>query len=248
MNNMNYLIECIKREIPPEVLELALCPPTMLGQVTYSLDYMIRSEILEGWILRDLNVLGGREVTIDISNAEFRTLETGYIVNVPHNMLGGREITSVMSIAYGQDAMWNMGGSELTNSFSPIVRSTDARVQLVGPNTIFIESNTTAHRMYLRCVLDNDSDFGNISARALPVLGDMAVQAAKAFIYTNKVVRVQKAAVIAGAEIDTISEIVNSYIDAIDLYKEMRNTKWRVVHFLQDRVSHNRYLRTIMPS
>lgn len=249
MNNIDYLLFCIQREIPQELLLYSFCPPQVYGQLNYSLPHMLRSEVIEGWLLRDLNVMGGREVTVDISAGSYRMLENGFIVEIPQAALGGRNITSVLSIAYGQSSyVFNMPGSEMVDALSPMDRATEARVQLVGPNTIFVESNTIAPRTFLRCVLDNDIDFGNITARALPVLGDMAVLAAKALIWNKGIIRNNVSVSFAGAEIGKYGELVEGYVDAIELYKEKRDTKWRKVQFLQDPVSKNRYIRMLIPS
>lgn len=248
MNNISYLIECIKRSIPKEILQFTFCPSAIMGRLNYSLDYMIQNEIMENWVLRDCNIIGGREVTIDLSCASFELAANGYLIKVPVSALGGREITSVLSISYGMSGYFDSRGhNEIVDALSTPLKSTDARIQLVGPNTIFMESRTISGRLFLRCVLDNDKDLGNISPRALVVLEEMAVNACKAFIYTNQTIRVAESAIIAGVSIDKFASIIDEYADAMELYKEHRKV-WRKVSLMQDRVTQNRNIRIITPS
>ena len=247
-SNVDYLISCIKREIPIEILNYTFCPPSLLGQIQYSLDKMIQNEIIENWLLRDCNMMGGREVTIDLSASAIREVENGFIYFVPQSITAGRNITSVLSIAYAKGGYTAQTSSnEIVNAFMGGFQSTDARTQLVAENTIFVEGLVTGAQIYARVVLDNDVEFGNISPRAMPLLAEMAVYATKAFIYTNRIIRVEEAAVKSGVTLGKFSEIIQEYADSSTLYKELRNTKWKKVNLMQDRVSMNRLIRAQVP-
>ena len=246
MSNINYLIDCIKREIPQELLEYTFQPEYRLGTIPTSMDYMIRSEVIEGWLLRDCNLLGGTEVTIPLAGATLRTTDHGSILQIPMSATGNKLITSVLSISQATTA-YSTNSNSMSNVHAPGMQTISARLQLTGPNTIYVEGTIPVTQMYLRCVLANDKDFSNIPARAMTLLADLGVLACKSYIYTNRIIRVESAAIVSGVSIGKYADIIDGYSDSIEIYKEMRSIKWRKSLILQDPTSRNRYLRSLIP-
>lgn len=243
-NNTDYLIELIRRAIPIEILERGLSTPTLLTTMKPSLNHQLNSIIISGWILRDANVTAGVEVILDMNFANFRTVNNGTIIEIPPALTGGREITSVLSIAYGTTL--GTVGSNLTSTAEGPINAVDSRIQLVGPNIIFVEEGLIIANMHLRCMLENNSDFSNISTRALPYLGEMGVLATKSYIYNKLTIPIAENAIIAGVSIGRFSEIINEWADSLEMYNEMRK-KWNKINLLQDSVSHGRLIRSLMP-
>ena len=249
MQAIPYLIDCIKREIPPQLLAYTLTPPTMLGRLTPSLDHMIASKIIQDWLLKDCDIIGGREVNIDLASCIQRNVEGGLIVEVPAGALAGQTITSVLSVGLGYAN--NAGSSGTAGAIVSVLTPTGSaityRVQVVGPNTVFLEGGNLVGPAFMRCIISNSNDFSNIAQRALLLLGDMAVQAAKAYIYTNRVIEVQEAAIRAGVELSVYSSLIDGYSDAHTIYKELRNTRWRKVALMQDPTTQSRMIRAMIP-
>ena len=137
-SKVDYLISCIRRAIPPQILNYAFVPANVFNIMQPSIDYALRSTILDGWILKDCNVMAGIEVFVDLTQATMQDYPGGTIVIIPPSQTGGKSITSVFSVSF------NMGSYYLPNMGNEIVNAVDgpsqlsaARIQLVGPNTVY---------------------------------------------------------------------------------------------------------------
>ena len=248
MNRFAYLIEVIKREIPPQILQAAFCPTQIgVGGFSFTIDHALRSTIIENWVLRDLNVLSGQEVTVDLAGAYVREVIGGTIVEIPPGLTAGRQISSVLSIIYSNGSQYiPAAGSIIAEGHLGPIQVSDSRIQLTGPNTVFVQGGLVSGTSYLRCCLENESDLGNLHPRSLDYYGELCVLAAKAYIYNEMTIRLEGAYINAGVSIGRFAEIVNEWSDSIEIYKEERK-KARKIGMMQDRTSHQRAIRMGLP-
>ena len=247
MNNLAYLLSCIRHEIPSEILNMAFLPQTQLGMITPSLDYVITNKVITNWVLRDCNVVSGIETIIDITNVKTEQVNMGLILHVGLGPTGGRNISSVLSVGYGYNAMAG-GQPGIASALTEPLQTSDARCQLIGPNIVFVEGYTGIWLTNIRCVLENDAEFNNISPRALPLLSDMCTLATKAYIYNSLTIQLSNAVVLRGIDMARYMEMVNSYSEAAKEYRDILQTRWVKVNIMADRVSWNRHIRRIIPS
>lgn len=247
MSNMEYLIGVIKRKIPVEILTKALVPKRDLGRVKPSLDWLIESEIINGWVLTDLNIVSGTETTLNIENCPmyYPSNNMTVVIEVGLKPTNGRKITSVLSVGYGNIASLT-GKATITSALVDPFVLTDARIQLVANNVIYVDGYINLKITWLRCILENDNTFNNVPQRALKKLGDIALQAAKAYIYNALKIKISTGEVVQGIAMSTISQIVDEYSVAEEKYDELLTT-WPAVMQMADPVAKNRYLRMLLP-
>jgi len=248
MDNLTYLINRIKREIPPQIIRDVFTGCNGIGSLRPNVDYIIREKILEQWLLPDINLVGGNLESIDISTARVRSVEGGMIISIPQRATAGKYIISAHSTSMNKE--FGVGGlnagQQLYNSSVPQVVDINARCQVIGPNVIFLEGTGIPPR-YLHCILAYDSNLGDIQKKALPLLGDMAVLAAKAYAYNNFTIELEEAAVRRGVSIGRLADIVNEWSDSAELYNELLNTRWRKVAIMNDPKQHRKLIKTLIP-
>ena len=247
MNKIDYLLSCIRREIPLEILNMTFMPPNLFGVIIPSLDHLMKSELITNWVLKDCNVVAGMETMIDITNVKMDQVNMGMVYHVGLGPTGGRNITSVLSVGYGYNAMAG-GQPGIASALTEPLQTSDARCQLIGPNIVYVEGYTGIWLTNLRCVLENDADFNNIAPRALTVLSDIVTLAAKAYVYKTMTIKLSTGVVVRGVDMTRVMDIVNGYSDANQMYREMIQTRWVKVNYLSDRVAMNRHIRRIVPS
>lgn len=247
MNKIQYLIDCVKREIPMGVLRLGFQQPTYLNSLNISLDAAIKDKIINNWILRDCDVVSGVEAVVELTGVPIDYVEMGQVIRVGYGPTAGREITSVLSVGYGYNAITG-GMPGIVSALTEPFQMSDVRCQLIGQNVVFIEGYVGVKLTNLRCVLNNDRDFNNIQPRSLPVLKDLSLLATKAFLYNELILNLHNAVNVNGIDMSAILDIVSGYADSATMYNEMLTTKWKKVAVLNDRISLNRHIRMQVPS
>lgn len=245
MSNAQYLIDYIQRVIPKEILQAAFCSPRLPGQIPLSIDRMILDQIIVRWVLADLNLISGQEVHIDLSLCPTQSLPGGTLFHIPQSATLGKEITSVLSVSHG----YGTPGSNQNpaNGLSTIQKPITTRAYITAPNALFVEGTFPAAILWARVVIAHDNDLGDLSPRALPLLAELTEQAAKAYVYNELIIRIDSAATQSGVTLSSLASIVESYSDALQLYTEMKNTKWRPSSILHDPVSKRRHITRQMP-
>ena len=247
MSATQTIIDVIKREIPIAILKKAFLEFTPYNILNPSLDHVIKEKILFKWILRDLDLVAGIETLISIENVPVESVEFGQILRIGYNVTGGKDITSVLSVGYGLTALTG-GHATIVSSLDIPYQTTNARIELVGPNVVYIEGYLSVPLTVLKCTLANDKDFNNISPRSLLDLAEMCCLATKGYIYNNLVLDLANAKVVGGVDYGAMMEIVNSYADCNEKYKIYRDTEWKKIKIMSDPMTRNRTLRWMLPS
>lgn len=247
--NIQYLISRITdREIPKPVLDYVFLPNSQFNVLSPTIDWCIRDVIIDNWLLRDCNLAGGQEVVIDLSRARSRDMNGGIIVDIPRSETAGRLITSVLSVVYSMGAYHTSNGAnEVSDAAAGPTQVGHSRIRIVGPNSIYIEGALVANTRFLRCVVENEANFANIHPRSLLVLADMAVLAAKAHCYIKGRVKIEQAAIISGVPYGVISDIVEEYRDANEMYLELLKKDWVKVSLLNDAETKKRHIKWLIP-
>lgn len=245
-NAINYLINRIKREIPISILNLAFVKTIPINTVQLSLDYLIHDNVINKVLMDDLNLIGGIESIIDISNCHITPITMGQIIDVGLGPTGGKEISSVLSVGYGYNAMAG-GMPGIVSALTEPYQTCDARCQLISKNIIYVEGYVGVSMTNARVVYAHDSELTDIAQRSLIPLGALTVLAAKMIIHTKLILDLHNAQVIAGVDMGAIMDIVGGYSDSATMYLESLE-KWQKINFLGDRVTQNRLIRMCMPT
>lgn len=246
-SKIDYLIGYVKRGIPPEILRYAFFQNTGIGEMRANIDWMIRSSIIDGWVMKDCNVLGGVECFIDITGCKQEHYPGGTLVKISDSQTGGKIITSVLGVSFSMGSYYQSAmGNEIVNAVDGPNLMGSCRVWVVGDNTVYFEGGLLSTMRWLRVVVENDKDFGNISDKSLTMLGELCLLACRAFIYNNKIIDAENQVVIQGLPMGRLTDIINEWSNAADDYRELRDTKLRRMLFLNDGYAKNRHIRMLL--
>jgi len=265
MKAINTAIRWIKREIAPEVLDIRYMDlPRKAGINVTSLDRQIEAVTIIPQILPDCNLVGGSELTIDLAQCSMSLIAYNptanyLVINVPYEVTGYREIMSALSLNFLAFYSTNSVSTYQTN---PALRMAEAamdgvdsnygvisssRLEIIGPNTILVHENlVTGISGYLRVKVEHREGLEDINPRYHVNFAELCVLGVKADIYTNLKVRLNEGYVYGGHELNSITDIVNSFEGAIEEYKEYLKTTWRKVAFMNNDESYDRYIRALL--
>ena len=239
MNPLEYGVSKIRQSIPELIINQAFAPTGwQYALERISIDGAIRRSVMEAIVLTDCNIVGGQVVEIPLRNATFDYLSNGIRIAVPTDRTMGRNISSVLSLELSpHNAVPGPIDQGIPSS------SGTSEVYLVAPNTIFTPMATMSPlQAFLRCTLDNDPNFANISQKSLYVFGELCVLAAKFYVY-NKLAINMTLGHLGGNQVDgQMRSIIDGYADAQELYSELLTKRWRKITIMQDTKQHNRLI------
>lgn len=270
---LQKVISDIRFEIPEEVLEIAFMDD--IGQSRYrtgSLDWEIRSKVIDAKVRPDCNLLGAAEVNIPLMGAEVSTNNVGqYLttVRIPKRLTQGRTITEALyfNYVYNQGATSMLGGylandynmsacgnspimnyaTKILNASNPVGTTGTAAVRVIGENTILISDYMGSIKQgSLTCRVSFDNEMNNLPPRAVPQFTQLCLYAVQMYIYRKLKVKLNGGYLSGGSEMGEIANVVDSYADAATLYKEYFREEWTSVQFSTDPASHDRYLRNLI--
>lgn len=236
---MLYVLSEIQQEIPAELLNLAFRPE----KYQTTLEQRIISQIIEGPILLNTNLIGGKRREIYIKSEWQLDMEPeggwsslgagiqGAYYRIPAEAREGRNISSVVGItsslsgtSYGAGYTTNgVGGfgntiagmlSEMVNSRSLAKYPIQPRATLEGTNVICLFPRYLVEDIAISVLLEYDSEFINLEKSAIMALVDLCVCATKRYISNALRVSVDETEVVAGLEIGIIKDLINEYTEA----------------------------------
>lgn len=235
---INYGVERVLREIPEEILHRAFGSNEWHNHLNrLSLEERIRREVLVRTVLPDCNIVGGEMMEIALGNFTWEWLDNGARVEIPMSATRNRKISSVLSIetSYRNTEAYGAFPGEPTPTGH-------CEVYLVGPNVIYMPIHPGNMNCFLRCVIENDGQMANISPRAMYVFGDLAVLAAKAYVF-NKLAVNSTIVSMSGGQVDgRMRGIIDGYADATTMYSELLTVRWKKIALLNDRKWHHRLI------
>lgn len=241
---MTYIISNIRHCIPKELLGLAFKPV----EFSTTIEQRIISEIIEGPVLLDANLVGGKRKDIILQGSweiDFPYQEGDAIGNgvqnsfylIPSEAREDRNIASVVGIATqvgslpGSIANMNgVGGfgnnipgmlSEMLNTRTFAQYPVMPQLSLMGTNLISVSPRQTIQGCAVTVYLEYDSEFLNLNNSAIVALCDFALCATKRYIATKLRVSIDETEVVAGMEIGVIKDLVTEYAQAAEQYHEL---------------------------
>ncbi len=262
MGAIQKAIQEVRFSIPVEILnEVFLQKEFGRTPLPVSLDTMIREKVVGARVMVDCNLLGGTQVELPL-NAVIPEQIAPYkiIYRIPKTLTQNRSISKVLSITIGQSTMFNTsymgveGYSQILEAAQGMVAAqqgipivSTAYIRLIAENTVLVSDYLSLPRAaYLRCFLEYDNEFSELPAMSYPVFCELVELAVKAYIYTNAVIKTGMGQLVGGMELGRYREIVDSYADANQQYKDMIRERWTKVLLLSDPRSKERSLRSIM--
>lgn len=270
MDLLSVSLDRVKFDIPPEILRLAFAPrrynPTQRdfvrdNQSGVSIDAMIRRQVIDARVAVDVNLCSGVESTIPLNGLEHERVDPwNLIYRIPKERTGGRTITAVYSISFGQGSV--MGSSQTTSMNSsaaldaaagvlqsnlPWTPVQSANVSLIGENVVLL-SNIGQYPgiLYLRCQVMHEPNFANIQPAYYDVFTELVILATKAYVHNQLLIQLDEGAIKAGSTLGRIREVIDSYADSNQLYREYLRDRWRVASHMADTLKNRRTLRYIV--
>ena len=255
MNALQYTFNNILRmNIPVEVLELAF-PQKRLAPA--SLEERMMVDCIRPIILVDMNILGGEMAFINVglcnlvavSDYTFNEQLGSFIVEVPKTLTNNKSIVSVLSLLLGS---YTGNPADGTTMYQPcispilgdgmrmlsVVNPTDvvqtARLELVGENKVLVEAYPPFVQYgILKVNLANNANLENVQPGYYTQVANLITLGVKRYIYNKLKIQLDVGHIYAGHEIPAFKEIVDSYSDAEELYKEQLKV-WGKVSVLND--------------
>jgi hypothetical protein len=167
MNAIQYLLNRIKQEIPPQIIERVFAPqvirsvrqaaPAYGFQFANSIDAQLIDKIIEGRLRPDLDYAGGTSVDISLDGLAHQELDSPFayegrfnvIYQIPKSRTNGLEITAVHAFIYGINSQvgstsYSGGQWPYTTANSTIIQQgMQGMLNAVSPIPISQSANTT---------------------------------------------------------------------------------------------------------
>jgi hypothetical protein len=241
-----YIISLIVNSLPAEVLELSF----ESRKFNTTIEQRIISEIIEGPILLDTNLLGGKrrdifinpawEMNLDLEsdwNATSNGVQSSFY-KIPPEAREDRNIASVLGITpamsstmpgassvngsggYGNTATGMLGQMLNTRTFGQY--PTLPQVTLEGTNIIRFNPRLQTGGIAVSVMLEYDSEFLNMEASAIMALAELCLCATQRYIGNKLRVKIDESEIVAGMEVGVIKDIVNECIQKGEQYNELK--------------------------
>lgn len=258
-NAIEMVMAEVNAEIPPQILHMALVTANRRFTVFSNIQQFILQKIIRERVLIECNLIGGKPKSIVLQQKFLETTikelegfaggDGGFdVYRIPPEYRDGMPIAQVIGVQYpygtsnsgvsGLDV--NRGGynmidqaSEVLNSYTLSSPRNHPTAELLSGDLIKIIPSMYSHcNWLLTCRIAYDDVFTNLHTSAFDTLSDMVVAATKAWIYTNLMIDIDRAAVECGQDIGTVRSIIEEYRDANQQYKELR-PKWNAASLLE---------------
>lgn len=262
MGALQKAIQEVKFAIPEEILnEVFLKREFGRTPLPVSLDTMIREKVIDARVMVDCNLLGGTQVELPLHSVTPEQVDVMKIVyRIPMSVTQNRNISRVLSLTIGQSTMLNtsymgvQGYSQileasqgLMNAQSGIPIVSTAYIRLIAENTVLISDYVSLPRAsFLRCFLESDSEYSQLNHMTYPHFTHLVELAVKAYIYNKAIIPMGMGQLVGGMELGRFREVVDSYSDANQMYKDYIVEKWTKVMVMDDPRSKERMLRVLV--
>lgn len=255
----------VKYKIPRQILDVVFAERrfSLNGGKPITIDDQIFAKVVRPRVLVDCDLVGGTEAMVSLDGLDFElTDRMQSVFHIPKEKTQGRSINSVLSISYITPTMANVlnqegmfqpcsvtatgiAGRAAMNAMLPMVVPSSSRVQLISENTVLVYDNVTSLGIgYIRCILANDEQLSHLQIRSIPFFGRLVELAVKSFIYNEMIVTMDQGRVQGGFEIGAFRSQIEKYEDAETMYTEYLQGTWSRVAFMNDTMSHERYIRS----
>lgn len=239
-----HLLQYILSNIPRQILELAFEP----RKYNTSVESRIISEIIEGPILLDVNLVGGKRKDIFVSNQWELKMDTlpqyGLVTpsvesaffRIPAEAREGRNISSVIGLSdtdtaslpgtslngngqFGNTAPGML--SQMLNTRTFGMTPHRPQVSLEGTNIVRVHPAQFVEGISIAVMLEYDSEFLNLNNSGIVALKKLSLCATQRYIANQLRVSIDETQVVAGMEIGIIKEIVNDYLQKAEDYDNL---------------------------
>lgn len=255
MNAIQKALSEIKFTIPPEILQIGFIENVNRPNQVMSLDERILNSVIRARVLVDANLVGGVTVHIPINQCTTtNTIYNEFIISVPREATNYKSIVSVHNLLSNTGiaaAFPNYNTSTLitqahhmANSLATINVIQTSRLELIGENIILVQDPImTIFNAILKCVIEYDKNMSDLHPRFIRDFAKMCILAVKSYIYNNFKVKLDQGYIYAGHELGSITEVVDGYSDAEEMYQEFIRETFQKIAFMNDSKQHSRFIQ-----
>lgn len=260
MDILAHAIATVRFSVPIEVLQEAFIPKVYgIARTMQSMDENMMALVIRPRVMVNANIVGGTEEWVPLSGIPVtRTNDYTSVYRVPKAKTAGREILAVKNItfsdptkvsSYGvaagdQNTTLMQAGQTMMDALGSMPVTSTARVSLIASNTIMVRDTIVLPaNIYVRCLLANDDTLSHIPIRAYNAFAEMTLLAVKSFVYNSTRVRLDKGALAGGQDLGVITQIIDEYKDAEQMYLDFLKTKWAKIAMMSDVEQQTRFLR-----
>jgi hypothetical protein len=245
LSTLSYIYKYIKANIPNELLTLAFNP----GFHNTSLEARIFDEVINGILLDDVNLVGGKRRDIvlnpdwivnikdDTNFLVLGTVTQGSFYMIPPQARDFQNISAVLGANRGgigslPAGYTNLetgpgGANNLITAASAMLSSRVddyplplPNVELVGTNMVRVDQVASFSGLGLSVLLEYDAEFMNATQSMILALRELALCAVQRYIGVQLQVKIDETAVVSGMEIGVISKLIDEYLGKIEQYNE----------------------------
>ena len=266
MSAVNYAINLVKQVIPSAVLErsFSTVPGFTCTFNPTSIEDQIRSTILYGRVFTDMNVVGGLERFLAVSDGQ-KLYEDDFGVSYFYDTddLHGAEIIAVhyyssylasngilvrsggvnssnRSMCDDKDVYQHLSGVVEANKPNMSSFFNNTLTKLVAKNTI-LASLTAKSSGFFKVILSNDPELQQLQPRSWRDFSKLLILAVKAYIYKEEIIKIDQSAIYNGVELSGIKGYITGLENSEEEYQEQL-TKWMKISFMNDRPAYARYI------
>lgn len=256
MDLITYAVERILNVVPREILRLAYIGKQDYRGAPKNLSTEIRRKTVEGRVIIDTNIVGGETIHVDLSGLKpvFHD-QYHYVFEIPPERVNHRKIMTALSVNY---MSYNKAlskylpgvpagtGGNVSDVMSAAHRAFDSRsnipvvsnsdVDMVSDYTVRIRNHLhTASVVQLRCIVENEERLANISMRNAPAFATLCLHAAKAYIYKELLLTLERGYLEHGQELGAVKNYVDGLSDAEENYQTYLEENWAAISVMNDR-------------
>lgn len=268
MNAITNALEEIKQQIPAEILYVGFSIDDNPNVKSLdSLDEKIMHKLMRPRVLTDCDIVGGPELTIPLDNVPPQYHDDFYTVyKVPPHLLGNRTIVSALNLTYipyrghlsngqmpgsmpgvGQQSVLTSVTQRIANTFSDDLSITNARLDLIGHNTVSVYANFRMLTSYgLRCIVTNDEKLQNISVRSYKNFAMLSVIAVKAYLYNTLIIKINQGYLSGGQELGQFKSTLESYEGCWQEYNVFLKEVWTSTAFMNETPRFHRLIKSMI--
>lgn len=228
-----------------------------------SLESKIREVTIEGRVLSDCDIVGGKEVVINVRGLPIEYADDWTtIIKIPPERVDGRRIISAHSLNYYPNTTSigimaetgglmnlnkindvSMVGQRIGDSYGTAPTVSTANIEVEGFNTIIIRDRVRNHALYeLRCIVGNNENLSNLPIRNQIYFNKLCVLAAKAHCYWKLSVDIDMGRLEAGRDLGEFKNQLSNFADSEEMYLEMLQQDMGAIFFMADAPSYERFI------
>lgn len=271
MNLVSKILDEIKYTIPYEVLRVVFQNSQNWRAAPTSMDHEILNKVIRSRVFVDANLVGGQAIMVVLADLPPQ-YNDGYsiVYQIPSERLLNRSLISVLSVGYlttvhslgsggfnGFGASPTVGfnnsndvlraGQRVMDSHSSMPNVSTATAEIIADNTVLIKDTNRVTTAYmLRCIIGNDEAMNNINPRSYLSFTKLCALAVKSYIYNKMIVQIDSAFLSGGQDLGAFRTYIESLSDSEEMYRIELNEVWQKVAFMNDQVSHTRFLRSMI--